>query len=85
MRILDLSKKGQGRKFIEESTLYTNVRGGLLGCGHPIGATGIDQTNEIVLQLQGKAGLRQKKGCKNGLVHNMAAAGTSTTVIILQK
>jgi len=78
-------KKGQGRKFIEENTPYTNVRGGLLGCGHPIGATGIDQTNEIVLQLQGKAGLRQKKGCTSGLVHNMAAAGTSTTVIILQK
>jgi acetyl-CoA C-acetyltransferase len=78
-------KKGQGRKFIQESAPYTNVRGGLLGCGHPIGATGIDQTNEIVLQLQGKAGLRQKKGCKIGLVHNMAAAGTSTTVIILQK
>ena len=46
-------EKGQGRKFKEENTLYTNVRGGLLGCGHPIGATGIDQTNEIVLQLQG--------------------------------
>jgi acetyl-CoA C-acetyltransferase len=78
-------EKGQGRKFMHESTLYTNVRGGLLGCGHPIGATGIDQTNEIVLQLQGKGGLRQKKGCKSGLVHNMAAAGTSTTVIVLQK
>jgi acetyl-CoA C-acetyltransferase len=78
-------EKGQGRRFIEDNTLYTNTRGGLLGCGHPIGATGIDQTNEIVLQLQGKAGLRQKKGCKNGLVHNMAAAGTSTTVLILQK
>ena len=78
-------KKGQGRKLIQENTIYTNVRGGLLGCGHPIGATGIDQTNEIVLQLQGKAGLRQKKGCEYGLVHNMAAAGTSTTVIILKK
>jgi len=78
-------EKGHGRKFIKESPIHTNSRGGLLGCGHPIGATGIDQTNEIVLQLQGKAGLRQEKGCKNGLVHNMAAAGTSTTVIILQK
>ena len=78
-------EKGQGSRFIEDNTLYTNTRGGLLGCGHPIGATGIDQTNEIVLQLQGKAGLRQKKGCNNGLVHNMAAAGTSTTVLILQK
>ena len=78
-------QKGKGRKFLDEKTLYTNVRGGLLGCGHPIGATGIDQTNEIVLQLQGKAGLRQKEGCNNGLVHNMAAAGTSTTILILQK
>jgi acetyl-CoA C-acetyltransferase len=77
--------KGDGRKFIDNNTLHTNVRGGLLGCGHPIGATGIDQTNEIVIQLQGKAGLRQKRDCKNGLVHNMAAAGTSTTIIILQK
>jgi acetyl-CoA C-acetyltransferase len=77
--------KGDGRKFLDNSTMHTNVRGGLLGCGHPIGATGIDQTNEIVIQLQGKAGLRQKKDCMNGLVHNMAAAGTSTTVIILQK
>ena len=77
--------KGDGRKFLDNNTMHTNVRGGLLGCGHPIGATGIDQTNEIVIQLQGKAGLRQKKDCKSGLVHNMAAAGTSTTVIILQK
>ena len=82
---LGFVEKGQGRKIIKENTLYTNVRGGLLGCGHPIGATGIDQTNEIVLQLQGRAGLRQKEGCKHGLVHNMAAAGTSTTVIILKK
>jgi acetyl-CoA C-acetyltransferase len=82
---LGFVEKGQGRKIIKENTLYTNVRGGLLGCGHPIGATGIDQTNEIVLQLQGRAGLRQKEGCKHGLVHNMAAAGTSSTVIILQK
>lgn len=82
---IGFTDKGQGRRFIDKNTLYTNVRGGLLGCGHPIGATGIDQTNEIVIQLRGKAGLRQKKGCKSGLVHNMAAAGTSTTIIILQK
>lgn len=81
---LGFVKKGDGRKFLDEHISYTNTRGGLLGCGHPIGATGIDQTNEIVLQLKGIAGKRQKKNCDKGLVHNMAAAGTSSTVIILQ-
>lgn len=78
-------QKGKGSEFINQNSIHINTRGGLLGCGHPIGVTGIDQVNEIVIQLQGKAGKRQKKNCKTGLVHNMAAAGTSSTVIILGK
>jgi acetyl-CoA C-acetyltransferase len=61
-----------------------NPRGGLIGCGHPLGATGIAQTIEIFQQLQGKAGKRQVKGAKTGLVHNMSAAATSSTVLILE-
>ena len=76
--------KGFGRKVIKNKTLETNTRGGLLGCGHPIGATGINQTNEITIQLQGLAKERQINNLNTGLVHNMAAAGTSTTIIILQ-
>lgn len=77
-------KKGCGRNFILDEIININTRGGLLGCGHPIGATGISQTNEIVLQLQGLAKGRQISNLKSGLVHNMAAAGTSTTIILLQ-
>jgi acetyl-CoA C-acetyltransferase len=77
-------KKGRGRNFIRDKAINVNTRGGLLGCGHPIGATGICQTNEIVLQLQGLAKERQIGKLKTGLVHNMAAAGTSTTIILLQ-
>jgi acetyl-CoA C-acetyltransferase len=83
---IGFTEKGQGSKFIKQERLYTNTRGGLLGCGHPVGATGIDQTNEIVLQLQDKApSIRQRKNCTRGLVHNMAAAGTSSTIIIVEK
>ena len=32
-----------------------NPRGGLIGAGHPLGATGISQTIEITNQLQGKS------------------------------
>jgi acetyl-CoA C-acetyltransferase len=79
-------EKGKGSKFIEHNIIHTNTRGGLIGCGHPIGATGIDQTNEVVLQLQDKAPhIRQRKNCSRGLIHNMAAAGTSSTIIIVEK
>ncbi|MBP2624596.1 MAG: thiolase family protein [Nitrosopumilaceae archaeon] len=89
MAIEDLGfvNKGQGTTFSNE--LYQtnnnkiNPRGGLIGSGHPLGATGISQTIEIVQQLQNQAGKRQVHNAKYGLVHNMSAAATSSTVLIL--
>jgi acetyl-CoA C-acetyltransferase len=80
---LHFAKKGEGGKFVKQEDISINPRGGILGCGHPIGATGVAQVAEIAMQLDGKAGLRQVKGCRTGLVHNLAAAGTSATVLIL--
>lgn len=80
---LSLAKKGEGGRFVNQEVISINPRGGILGCGHPVGATGVAQTVEIAMQLNGKAGIRQVKGCKTGLVHNLAAAGTSATVLIL--
>lgn len=61
-----------------------NPRGGLIGAGHPLGATGIAQTIEIVSQLQGRSKKRQVQNAKTGLVHNMSAAATSSTVLVLE-
>jgi acetyl-CoA C-acetyltransferase len=61
-----------------------NPRGGLIGAGHPLGATGISQTIEITQQLQNKAKKRQVSNAKKGLVHNMSAAATSSNVLILK-
>lgn len=80
---LFFTQKGEGGKFVNQEKISVNPRGGILGCGHPIGATGIAQTVEIAAQLTGRAGKTQVKGCKTGLVHNMAAAGSSSSVIIL--
>ena len=85
---LGFAKKGMGASFVKN--LYDtcdkkiNPRGGLIGSGHPLGATGIAQTIEIFQQLQGNAGKRQVDGAKIGLVHNMSAAATSSTVLILE-
>jgi len=80
---LGFVKKGKGGEFLDQGEMSINTRGGILGCGHPIGATGIAQLVEIATQLAGQAGKRQAKDCKTGLVHNLAAAGTSATVLIV--
>jgi acetyl-CoA acetyltransferase len=49
--------------------LPVNPSGGLLGKGHPLGATGVAQVVEIVRQLRGEAGERQVEGAKVGLAH----------------
>lgn len=80
---LGFAKKGEGGKYAENNEIAVNPRGGILGCGHPIGATGVSQVAELACQLAGTAGKRQVKGCRTGLVHNLAAAGSSATVMVL--
>jgi len=80
---LGFAKKGKGGRFVDQQEIAINTRGGIIGCGHPVGATGVAQVAEVASQLAGKAGKRQVKGCKTGLVHNLAAAGSSATVIIM--
>jgi acetyl-CoA C-acetyltransferase len=85
---LGLVSKGEGRKFVkilyETDNRKINPRGGLIGAGHPLGATGVAQVIEATQQLQGEAAKRQVENAKVGLVHNMSAAATSATVLLLQ-
>lgn len=48
-----------------------NPGGGLLGRGHPLGATGLAQVVEVVEQLRGRAGQRQVGGARVGLVQTL--------------
>ena len=86
---LGFSELGNGMSMIKElyetNDFKINPRGGLIGSGHPLGATGIAQTIEIIQQLQASAGKRQVDDAKVGLVHNMSAAATSSTVLVLEK
>lgn len=85
---LGFAKKGKGNEFVrslyETRDRRINPRGGLIGAGHPLGATGIAQIVEIGQQLQGKAGKRQVSQANVGLVQNMSAAATSSSVLIMQ-
>ena len=85
---LGFSQKGKGLKFSKEmfetNNRKINPRGGLIGAGHPLSATGVAQTIEVVQQIQGKSGKRQISNVEIGLVHNMSAAATSSTVLLLK-
>ncbi len=86
----DLPKKG---------TIPVNPSGGLIGFGHPVGATGIMQAVMAFWQLQGsiprhfmKAGMDEKnakvlqlENPKRGAIHSHAGTGTYVTVSILER
>ena len=61
-----------------------NVDGGLKSKGHPVGATGVAMTAEIVKQLRGECGKRQVKGAKTGLSHNVGGSGQFVAVHVYQ-
>ena len=86
---LGFIEQGKGCHLVKEhyetEDFRINPRGGLIGTGHPLGATGISQTIEIVQQLQKNSERRQVDNPSTGLVHNMAAAATSSTVLVLEK
>jgi acetyl-CoA C-acetyltransferase len=94
---LGLCKYGEGGRFIDEghSTLEgelpVNPSGGLLACGHPVGATGLMQAVTLFWQLQhtipkhfGNDYL-QVENARRGLIHSHAGTGTYVTVSILQR
>ena len=72
------------RNLFNTENRMINPRGGLIGAGHPLGATGISQTIEITNQLQGKSDKRQISNAETGLIHNMSAAGTSSSIMVLE-
>jgi len=87
---LGFVKKGEGGKAIDnkittrDGSLPVNTSGGLKAKGHPVGATGVAQIIEIVLQLQGRAEKRQIKDARIGLAHNVGGSGATSTVHIME-
>jgi acetyl-CoA C-acetyltransferase len=79
-----------GLELPEQGGLPVNPSGGLLACGHPVGATGLMQAVFAFWQLQESMekhlgnGTLQVKNPKRGLIHSHAGTGTYITVSILE-
>jgi acetyl-CoA C-acetyltransferase len=84
---LGFCEKGEGGRFVEKGRsgyggdVVVNPRGGLMGCGHPLGATGVAQAVEAFSQLRGEAGPRQVEHSRVALTHNNSGMGEHVVMI----
>jgi acetyl-CoA C-acetyltransferase len=81
--------RGQGPRLALENEISINGRipvatmGGLKARGHPVGATGMYQINEIVRQLRGQAGKNQIERARWGMAQNIGGSGSNIITHIL--
>lgn len=82
--------KGEGGPFAAQGCtslngpIPINTSGGLKSKGHPVGATGVGQICDIVMQLRGDAGERQVARHRIGLAQNLGGSGATCVVTILE-
>ncbi len=84
---LGFVKKGLSGRYTEQGQtriggkIPVNPSGGLKAKGHPIGASGVAQAVEAVLQLRGDAG-RRNTDAETALTHNVGGSGGTAVVHI---
>lgn len=84
-----LTAPGESWRAIEERVidfdgkLPINPSGGLIGAGHPVGATGVRQLLDASLQVTGRAGAYQVPNAKRFATLNIGGSGTTSCVFIV--
>lgn len=79
-----------GLELPKQGFLPVNPSGGLIACGHPVGASGLMQAVFAFWQLQGTIDTHlgqdrlQVRNAKRGLIHSHAGTGTYVTVSIME-
>ena len=82
--------RGQGWKLAEkgqlslQGTLPISTMGGLKARGNPVGATGVYQAVEAVLQLRGQAGVNQLPNARRGMVQCLGGPASTAATHILE-
>ncbi len=62
-----------------------NPSGGLIGCGHPVGASGARMLLDLYKQVTGTAGEYQVQGARNGMMLNIGGSATTNYVFVVGK
>ncbi len=62
-----------------------NPSGGLIGCGHPVGASGVRMFLDLYRQVAGEAGAYQVPNARNGMMLNIGGSATTNYVFVVGK
>jgi acetyl-CoA C-acetyltransferase len=86
-----ITKPGESWKAVEEGVielggkLPINPSGGLIGAGHPVGATGVRQMLDCHRQITHTAGDYQVENAKKFAMLNIGGSGTTSCVFVVGK
>ncbi len=84
-----ITQPGESWKAIEEGIidfhgkLPVNASGGLIGGGHPVGATGTRQAVDAFKQVTGRAGDYQIEGANKIATLNIGGSGTTSVAMVI--
>jgi acetyl-CoA acetyltransferase len=79
---LGAAPPGDGGKFIADGGI--NPGGGLIGLGHPVGATGVRMLHDVARLVSGTAGATQVAGARTALTLNVGSSFTTVVTMIVQ-
>ncbi|HOR18403.1 MAG TPA: thiolase domain-containing protein [Brevefilum sp.] len=85
------AEPGRGPSLAKEGVIKVGGKipvatfGGLKARGHPVGATGLYQIAEVILQLRGEAGQTQVPDPEFGMAQNIGGSGSNIVTHIFQR
>lgn len=86
---LGLTPPGQAWRAVEDGvidfggSLPVNPSGGLIGLGHPVGATGVRMLHDAARQVSGTAGETQVEGARTALTLNIGGSCTTVATFVV--
>jgi acetyl-CoA C-acetyltransferase len=85
-----LTPPGQAWRAVEDGTieaagaLPVNPSGGLIGLGHPVGATGVRMLLDAARQVSGTAGDYQVEGARRAATLNVGGSCTTVATFVVE-
>ena len=84
-----ITEPGKEYEAIENGTIAyggskpINTSGGLIGCGHPVGASGARMFLDLYKQVTGQAGAYQVTNVRNAMMLNIGGSATTNYVFVV--
>jgi len=88
---LGITAPGESWKAVEDGTIARdgpiplNPSGGLIGGGHPVGATGIRMLVDVTAQVSGEAGAMQVEGARRAATLNIGGSTATTVSFVVER